>query len=127
MEMPHALVKDLRSTGYFFNELKSYSQSSEIDLETYCTSFAVPYLLRVSESYDKSGRSPRSRILMLAIKHLSDPSEREIVDSIFGIKKVAETEIKKTSKASVEQHHDKSRILPIVKVWNQRNFLLSFS
>ena len=111
METPHALVKDLRSTGYFFNELKSYSQSSEIDLETYCAGFAVPYLLRVSESYDKSGRSPRSRILMLAIKHLSDPSEREIVDSIFGIKKVAETEIKKTSKASVEQHHDKSRIL----------------
>jgi len=37
MEMPHAVVKDLRSTGYFFNELKSYSQSSEIDLETYCT------------------------------------------------------------------------------------------
>jgi len=94
METPHALVKDLRSTGYFFNELKSYSQSSEIDVETYCTGFAVPYLLRVSESYDKSGRSPRSGILMLAIKHLSDPSECEIVDSIFGIKKVAESEIK---------------------------------
>ena len=111
METPHALVKDLRSTGYFFDELKSYSPSSEIDLETYCTSFAVPYLLRVSESYDKSGRSPRSRILMLAIKHLSDPSECEIVDSIFGIKKVAESEIKKTSKTSLEEQHDKSRIL----------------
>jgi len=111
METPHALVKDLRSTGYFFDELKSYSQSSEIDLETYCRSFAVPYLLRVSESYDKSGRSPRSRILMLAIKHLSDPSETEIVDSIFGIKKVAESEIKKTSKTSLEEQHDKSRIL----------------
>ena len=111
METPHALVKDLRSTGYFFNELKSYSQSSEIDLGTYCTGFAVPYLLRVSESYDKSGRSPRSRILMLAIKHLSDPSESEIVDSIFGIKKVAESEIKKTSKTSLEEQHDKSRIL----------------
>ncbi|HYA41641.1 MAG TPA: hypothetical protein VEF34_10075 [Syntrophobacteraceae bacterium] len=111
METPHALVKDLRSTGYFFNELKSYSQSSEIDLETYCTGFAVPYLLRVSESYDKSGRSPRSRILMLAIKHLSDPSEGEIVDSIFGIKKIAETEIKKTSKTTLEQQPDKSRSL----------------
>jgi hypothetical protein len=107
METSHALVKDLRSTGYFFNELKSYSQSSEIDLETYCTSFAVPYLVRVSESYDKSGRSPRSRILMLAIKHLSAPSECEIVDSIFGIKKVAESEIK----TSLEEQHDKSRIL----------------
>jgi len=111
MEMPHAVVKDLRSTGYFFNELKSYSQSSEIDLETYCTGFAVPYLLRVSKSYDKSGLSPRSRILMLAIKHLSAPSESEIVDSIFGIKKVAESEIKKTSKTSLDEQHDKSRIL----------------
>ena len=108
METPQALVKDLRSTGYFFNELKSYAQSSEITLETYCTNFAVPYLLRISESYDKSGRSPRSRILMLAIKHLSDPGEFEIVDSIFGIKKVAESEIQKTSKKNLEEQHDKS-------------------
>jgi hypothetical protein len=109
METPHALVKDLRSTGYFFNELKSYSQSSEIDLETYCTSFAVPYLVNISESYDKSGQSPRSKILMLAVKHLSGPSECEIVDSIFGIKKVAESEIEKTRKTSLEEQQDQSR------------------
>jgi len=48
---------------------------------------------------------------MLAIKHLSAPSESEIVDSIFGIKKVAESEIKKTSKTSLDEQHDKSRIL----------------
>jgi hypothetical protein len=111
METAYALVKDSRSTGYFFNELKSYAQSSEITPETYCTHFAVRYLLRVSESYDKSGRSPRSRILMPAIKHLSDPSEGEIVDSIFGIKKPAESEIKKPSKKSLEEQHDKSRSL----------------
>jgi hypothetical protein len=124
METPHALVKDLRSTGYFFNELKSYTQSSEITLETYCTDFAVPYLLKISKSYDKSGRSPRSRILMLAIKHLSDPSEWEIVDSIFGIKKVAESEIKKTSKASLEQQHDKSRSLADRQGMESAEFLI---
>jgi len=48
---------------------------------------------------------------MLAIKHLSDPSECEIVDSIFGIKKVAESEIKKTSKTSLEEQRDKSTAL----------------
>jgi len=124
METPHALVKDLRSTGYFFDELKSYSQSSEIDLETYCTSFAVPYLLRVSESYDKSGRSPRSRILMLAIKHLSDPSESEIVDSIFGIKKVAESEINKSGKTSLEEQLDKSRSLADSQGLQSAEFLI---
>ncbi len=111
MEIPHALVKDLRSTGYFFEELKSYSQSPEINVTTYCIDFAIPYLLRLSESYDKSGKPDRSRILRLAIKHLSDPGDYEVVDSIFGLKKVAQSEIDKTGKASLQEQFDKPKSL----------------
>ena len=78
MEIPHAQVKDLRSTGYFFEELKNYSQSPEMLITTYCNDFAAPYLVKLSESYDRSGRPVRSRILRLAIKHLSDQGEYEV-------------------------------------------------
>ncbi len=111
MEIPHALVKDLRSTGYFFEELKSYSQSPEMYVTTYCIDFAIPYLARLSESYDTSGQSDRSRILRLAIKHLSDPSDYEVVDSIFGLKKLAVSEIDKAAKAALQEQFDKSRSL----------------
>lgn len=108
MEIPHALVKDLRSTGYFFDELKNYSQSPEMDVTTYCTDFAVPYLVRVSESHDRSGQPDRSRILRLAIKHLSNRSDQELVGCIFGLKKVAASEISKTAKTAAEESIDKS-------------------
>jgi hypothetical protein len=111
MEIAHALVKDLRSTGYFFEELKSYSQSPEMHVTTYCIDFAIPYLVRLLESYDKSGKPDRSRILRLAIKHLSDPSDYEVVDSIFGLKKVAQSEIDKTGKAALQEQFDKSKSL----------------
>lgn len=111
MEIPHALVKDLRSTGYFFHELKNFSQSPEIDVKTYCIDLTVPFLTNISESYDKAGQPSRSGILRLAIKYLSNPSDDEIVDCIFGLKKVAESEIGKANKASVQEQLDKSRSL----------------
>ncbi len=111
MEIPNALVKDLRSTGYFFDELKNYSQSPVIDIKDYCANLAVPYLDKVSGFYDKSGQSNRSGILRLAIEHLSNSNDLEIVDSIFGLKKVAEAEIVKAGKASIEEQPDKSKSL----------------
>ncbi|MHC1724776.1 MAG: hypothetical protein AB9866_01935 [Syntrophobacteraceae bacterium] len=109
METPHALVKDLRSTGYFYDELKSYSQSPEMDVSTYCSSFAIPYLVKASESYDKSGQPGRSRILRLAVEHLSNSDD--VVDSIFGLKKVAVSEIDKTGKAALLEQFDKLKSL----------------
>jgi hypothetical protein len=94
-----ALVKDLISTGYFFEELKTYSKSKEIDLPSLNKDFAVPYLTRKSDSYEKSGEPDRSKILNLAVKHLSNVSDDELVDSIFGLKKIAESEIDTNEKA----------------------------
>ncbi len=112
MEIAHALVKDLRSTGYFFDELKNYTQSPDMDITTYCTNFAIPYLVRVSESYDRSGHPDRSRILRLAIEHLSSPSDEDAVGSIFGLKKVAGSEIAKAHKeASLQEEFDKPKSL----------------
>ncbi len=111
MEIPNALVKDLRSTGYFYDELKNYSQSPVIDIRDYCANLAVPYLDRVTGIYDSSGQSNRSGILKLAMEHLSISSDLEIVDSIFGLKKVAESEIAKASKADLEEQPDKSKSL----------------
>jgi membrane-associated protease RseP (regulator of RpoE activity) len=111
MEIQHALVKDLRSTGYFFDELKNYSESPEMDVTTYCIKFAVPYLVKISESYDRSGKPARSKILRLAIEHLSNFGDYEIVDSIFGLKKVAVAEIEKICKAALQEQLDKSRTL----------------
>ncbi len=54
------MVKDLRSTGYFFEELKNYSQAPEMHVTTYCIHFAIPYLARLLESYDRSGK-PESK------------------------------------------------------------------
>ncbi|MGA2400579.1 MAG: hypothetical protein ABSG91_02595 [Syntrophobacteraceae bacterium] len=124
MEIPHALVKDLRSTGYFFDELKNYSQSPEMDVTTYCIHFAIPYLVRVSESYDKSGRSARSRILRFAIEHLSSPSDYEAVDSIFGLKKVAVSEIDKAGKAALQEQLDKPKSLANRQRMESAQFLI---
>ncbi len=111
MEIPHAFVKYLRSSGYFFEELKNYSQSLEMLVTTYCIDFAIPYLVRLSESYDRAGKPDRSRILRLAIKHLSEPGDYEVADSIFGLKKVAQSEIDKTGKAVLQEQFDKSKAL----------------
>ena len=94
-----ALVKDLISTGYFYDELRKYSKSQEIDLPSFNRDFAVPYLTRTSESYEESGEPDRSKILHLAIKHLSQVTDDELVDSIFGLKKIAASEIDTNEKA----------------------------
>jgi hypothetical protein len=94
-----ASVKDLISTGYFSEELRAYSKSKEIDLPAFCKDFVVPCLARISESYKDSGGLDRSKILNLAVKHLSNASDDELVDSIFGLKKVAASEIDANEKA----------------------------
>lgn len=104
MEIPYAPLKELRSTGYFYDQLKAYSESPEMDLTTYCVRFVSPYLVKVSESYDRTGLFDKSRILKFAVKHLSNPKDSEIIDIIFGIRKVAKSEVDKAVKAdSTEQ------------------------
>ena len=105
-----ALLKDLRSTGYFFEELKNYSKSLEMDISTYCSNYAIPYLTRISESYGGAGQVDRCRILTLAIKHLST-SDDDVVNSIFGLKKVAVSEIDKEAKAALHDQFDKTKSL----------------
>ena len=94
-----ALVKDLISTGYFFKELKTYSKSQEIDLPSFSRDFALPYLTRITELYKTSGEHDKSKILTFAIKHLSNVSDDKLVDSIFGLKKLASSEIDINEKA----------------------------
>jgi hypothetical protein len=98
-ETPLALVRDLLSTGYCFEELKNYSESKEIDLPSFSRDFAVPYLIRISESYEKSGQPDGSKILNLAVDYLSNVSDAELADSIFGLKKLAASEIDINEKA----------------------------
>ena len=124
MDIPRAMVKDLRSTGYFYNELKNYSNSQEIDLETYCATFAVPYLIGVSEYHERSGRLQRGKILRLAIMYLSNQSEFEIMDSIFVLKKIAESESDKASKAIRQQELNKSLSLKNREKLESAEFLI---
>lgn len=98
-EIPNALIKDLLSTGYFFEELKHYAKSKEMDITSYSRNFAVPYLARISESYEGSGQTQRSRILNLAVEHLSNVNDDEMVASIFGLKKAAASEVDVNAKA----------------------------
>jgi hypothetical protein len=98
-ETPCALVKDLRSTGYFFDELKDYNQSKEIDLTSLSKDFAVPYLARKSESYQTLGRIKRAKILDLAVKFLGEANDDEMAETIFGLKKVATSEVDTNEKA----------------------------
>ena len=84
-----------------------------MDVTTYCTSFLpeTPYLVRVSESYDRAGQAGRSKILRFGIKYLSSPSDYEVMDSIFGLKKVAVSEIDKAGKAARQEQLDKPKSL----------------
>lgn len=92
-EIPSALVKDLRSTGYCFEELRSYTESKEIDLSSFAKDFAVPYLARKAESYQGPGRINRAKILDLAVKFLCEANDGEMAETIFGLKKVATSEV----------------------------------
>jgi hypothetical protein len=124
MEIPHAPLRDLRSTGYFFDELKGYSSSPDMDLTTYCKGFVSPYLVKVSESHDRLGHPDKSRILKLAIKHLSDPSDDEIVDSIFGLRKVAVSEANRAGTADFAEQLDKSESLANKQKLQSAQFLV---
>jgi len=111
-EIPHALVKDLLSTGYFFEELKNYTESKEIDLLSFSRDFAVPYLSRKSESYQRSGQTDRAMILDLAVKFLYDANDNEIADTILGLKKVAASEVDINEKTLYRNDHvEKSELL----------------
>jgi hypothetical protein len=111
-ETPNALVKDLLSTGYFFEDLKHQSKSTEIDLPSYSRNFVVPYLTRISKSHKRSGQSNRSKILDFAVKYLSDVNDDEVADSIFGLKKVAAYEMASNEKTSHQtDQSNKSELL----------------
>ncbi|MEN6437097.1 MAG: hypothetical protein ABFD97_00800 [Syntrophobacter sp.] len=110
MEVTCALVKDLRSTGYFFDELKSYSQSPEMDLTTYCVDLAIPYLARISEGYDRSGHPDKGKIFRFAGKFLSE-CNGDLTSCIFGLKKVASSEIDRVHKEAREDQLAKAKSL----------------
>lgn len=111
-EIPQALVKDLLSTGYFYEELRNYSESKEIDLISFSRDFAVPYLSRKSETYQKSGQSSKSIILNFAVKYLSNADDSAMSDSIFGLKRVVEYEMEIHEKAYYKNDAiDKSELL----------------
>ena len=100
-EILNAPVKDLLSTGYFYDELKNYTRSTEskeIDLVSFNKDFAVPYLFKKLESYKGSGQTNRARILNLAVKFLSNVNDGELTKTIFALKKVAEVEEDKNEK-----------------------------
>jgi len=98
-ETPRALVKDLLSTGYFFEELKNYTGAAEIDLPSFSRDFAVPYLMGKSESYQRSGKTSRTKILNLAAKFLFEAKDSEVAETILGLKKIAASEVDTYEKA----------------------------
>lgn len=109
--IPNALIKDLLSTGYFYDELKNYSESKEIDLTTYSRNYAVPYLTKLSKSYERSGQFDRSRILNLAVEHLSDTDAEALGRSILSLRKVVASEIDTNEKVLHQNdQHDKAEI-----------------
>ncbi len=98
---PNASLKDLLSTGYFFEKLKDQPKTTEMELSAYIKHFVVPYLIATAESHETSGQRYRS-IVNLAVKHLSEVKDHELEDSIFGLKKVAISEMDVHEKALVQ-------------------------
>ena len=101
-EIPHATVKDLLSTGYFFDALKGYSKTAEIDLSTYNKDFVVPYLSTILKSYERSGQPDRSVILTTAIQNLSEADDDNMVGYILDLRKMAASEVDANEKALVQ-------------------------
>jgi hypothetical protein len=91
--MPNALIKDLLSTGYFYEDLKTYTEAKEINLSVYSRNYAIPYLTKMLVSYESSGQIDRSEILNLAVNCLINVKDEELVDSIIELKKLTHTEI----------------------------------
>ncbi len=110
-EVSQVLIKDLLSTGYFFEELKTYSKSTEIDFISYSRDYAIPYLIRISKSEQKIVQPDGGKILSFACGALCDANDDELVDAIFGLKKVAASEIviNETLLSQIGQH-DKSEV-----------------
>lgn len=106
------LVRDLLSTGYFFEELKDYSKSTDMDLHTYSRDYAIPYLIKASDSHRRSGQPDRNMILDSAVELLSDADDDELIESIFALKKMARSEIEINEKLLSEiGRHNKSEVL----------------
>ena len=111
-EISQVLVRDLLSTGYFFEELKTYSKSTEMDIHTYSRNYAIPYLIKTSESHWRSGQSGRNKILDSAVELLSDANDDELIESFFALKKMARSEIETNEKLLSEiGRHNKSEVL----------------
>ena len=103
-ETPNAPVKDLLSTGYFYEELKTYmkaTESKEIDLVSFSKDFAVPHLARKSASCKGPGKANRAMILNLAVESLSNANDSELTQTLFALKKVAESEVQVNEKEMV--------------------------
>ncbi len=112
IQLPLALIKDLLSTGYFFEDLKNYPKSNEMDLPTYSRNFLVPHLAKMSESYEGKGQQNRNIILKLAVTNLSDVNDDQLTESILGLKKTAVAEIDANEKTLHRNEHlDKSEHL----------------
>lgn len=100
-ETPNAPVKDLLSTGYFYEELKNHiksTESKEMDLVAFNRDFVLPCLIRKSTSYKMPGQINRARILNLAVKFLSNVNDGELTETILTLKKVAESEVQASGK-----------------------------
>jgi len=92
-QIPHALLKELLSTGYFFGALKGYSGAAEIDLPSYNREFTLPYLINIATSYERSGQLNRSKIVRVAVERLSQAADNELADSYLELRKMADSEI----------------------------------
>lgn len=111
-EIPHVLVKDLLSIGYFFEELRKFSRTQEIDLASFSRGFAIPYLAKKVESYQRSGQTHKIGILNLAVSHLSKASDHEMADSLLGLRRVATSEVDMNEKAICKsEQFDKAQLL----------------
>lgn len=97
--MPSALVKDLLSTGYFYEDLKNYKESKEIDLLSYIRNYAVPHLIKMVNSYKEAGQIDRTEILKLAISSINQVDDEELVESILWLKKMTSSEIDSNEKS----------------------------
>lgn len=124
-EISQVLVRDLLSTGYFFEELKTYSKSTEMDIHTYSRNYAIPYLIKTSESHWRSGQSGRNKILDSAVELLSDANDDELIESFFALKKMARSEIEINEKLLSEiGRHNKSEVLNCYQQSEAANCLL---
>ncbi len=98
-ELPNASLKDLLSTGYFYNELKSHTETKDIDLSFYSRNYAIPHLAKILEVYKKSGEVHKIELLSLAIDCLTNAKDEELADSILELKKITACEVDVNEKA----------------------------